>query len=203
MFSGIIEELLPIEEIFIENEEARRFKLSLSSSVIQSQDLKIGESIAINGVCQTILKIESKSIEFYASKETLTITNLEGLVVGDKVNVERAMVYGSRVNGHLVSGHVDGICSVLKITVEKTCTLFRIEIEKDKRKYFISKGSITVNGISLTVYRLEKDFFEVMIIPHTYQQTNLSLLKVGDKVNLEYDFMGKYVENFFNNKSSD
>lgn len=201
MFSGIIEDLLPIKKINIENEEAKRFELSLSSSIINTEDLKIGESIAINGVCQTILKINHDSIEFYASKETLEITNLGYLKVGDKVNVERAMIYGSRVNGHLVSGHVDEMSSVLEIKLQETSTIFRIAIEEDKRKYFINKGSITVNGISLTVYQVEKNFFEVMIIPHTYENTSLSLLKVGDQVNLEYDFMGKYVENFHSLKS--
>lgn len=195
MFSGIIEALLPIEEIIIENREAKRFILSLSSS-IPSKDLKIGESIAINGVCQTILKINKNSVEFYASKETLEITNLSHLKTGDKVNVERAMIYGSRVNGHLVSGHVDEISSVLNISSEKTSTTFRIAVKPNKRKYFINKGSITVNGISLTVYKLDENFFEVMIIPHTYENTNLAALKIGDDVNLEYDFMAKYVENF-------
>ena len=199
MFSGIIEELLPIEKFFLENEEAKRFKLALSpsSSIICAKDLKIGESIAINGVCQTILKIEKESVEFYASKETLSITNLDNLKQGDRVNVERAIIYGSRVNGHLVSGHVDCVSPVLEILPQKTSTIFRIAIQKNNRKYFIPKGSITVNGISLTVYQVEEDFFEVMIIPHTYENTNLSFLKVGDKVNLEYDFMAKYVENFY------
>ena len=199
MFSGIIEELLPIKKIFLENEEAKRFKLALSpsSSFIYAEDLKIGESIAINGVCQTILKIEKENVEFYASKETLSITNLDNLKQGDKVNVERAIIYGSRVNGHLVSGHVDCVSSVLEIRPQKTSTIFRIAIQKNNRKYFIHKGSITVNGISLTVYQVEENFFEVMIIPHTYENTNLSFLKVGDEVNLEYDFMAKYVENFY------
>lgn len=159
-----------------------------------SSNLREGESIAINGVCLTLLPGFGDTWRFDLSPETLDRTSLGGLAPGSLVNVERAMKADGRFGGHVVQGHVDATGEVLSVRDEANSKVIRFKIPAAGSRYLIDKGSITLEGVSLTVVRPEDDSFEVWLIPHTIAETNLGLLKPGDKVNLEYDVIAKYVE---------
>jgi riboflavin synthase len=153
-----------------------------------------GESIACNGVCLTAKKIIGRRFEVDVSPESLSRTNLGGIAVGQKLNLERALRLSDRLGGHLVSGHVDATTQVLAIKPEGDFVRFQFAVPQGLGRYIIEKGSITINGISLTVNSCDDRIFSVSIIPHTLQVTTLGLLKQGDLVNIEVDLIGKYVE---------
>jgi riboflavin synthase len=157
-------------------------------------ELKIDQSISHNGVCLTVVKIVDDSYEVTAIKETLEKTNLNNLVIGDFVNLERAMKLGERLDGHLVQGHVDqiGVCS--KIQEANGSWYFTFKYDSALGNVTIEKGSITINGVSLTVVNSHKNEFSVAIIPYTYEHTNFNSFKVGSEVNLEFDVIGKYLK---------
>lgn len=190
MFTGIVEEIGTIKE----------FKKGTSDALIVVEcknvleDTKIGDSIAIQGVCQTVTAITPNSFSAQISSETLAVTNLKGLKNGDSVNLERALTLSQRLGGHLVSGHVDGLCKVKRIAKQSDFYTIEFEIEKDLTKYVVKKGSVTINGISLTVADIDLQIFKIAIIPHTYENTTLKNLKSGDFVNIETDILAKYVE---------
>lgn len=158
------------------------------------ENTKIGDSIAINGVCQTVTKLGSNFFEAQVSTETLSVTTFSNLKRSDTVNLERALTLNSRLGGHIVSGHVDGLAKVKTITKQSDFYVLKFELEKDSAKYVVKKGSVTINGISLTVANIDNNVFEVAIIPHTFENTCLKNLKSGDFVNLETDVLAKYVE---------
>lgn len=196
MFTGIIEETGKIHSITSE-------KIIIECGIIL-EDSKIGDSVAVNGVCLTISNLSDKSFTADISPETVHITSLGKLRVGDYVNLERAMLANGRFGGHIVSGHIDGLGKLLAI---KPCGDFyelKIELNPLQEKYVVKKGSIAINGISLTIANIEKNIITLAIIPHTLKNTNLKFLEVGDIVNIEVDMIAKYIEKFLstsNNKS--
>ncbi len=192
MFTGIIEGLGKIER-FEKNTKTRseaKMKINLGNL---AKGLKIGDSVAINGVCLTAINIVKGIAEFEMVDETIKKTNLGSLKSNDKVNIERSLKVGDRLEGHFVLGHVDGSGTILKISKQSNQVQLLIEIPKKLVKYVAEKGSITVDGISLTVVDKIKNTFSVSIIPHTMQVTNLGLKKIGDKVNIETDVLAKYI----------
>lgn len=162
-----------------------------------------GESIACNGVCLTAKKITGRRFEVDVSPESLSRTNLGSIAVGQRMNLERALRLSDRLGGHLVSGHVDDTTKVLEIQPEGDFVRFHFAVPKGLGRYIIEKGSITINGISLTVNYCDDRTFAVAIIPHTLQVTTLGLLKQGDLVNIEVDLIGKYVEKLLQVKESE
>jgi riboflavin synthase len=190
MFTGIIEE----------TGEIRSFTKQLNGAIVEVacqkvlEDTKVGDSIAINGVCETVVSLSDKSFTAKISDETLAVTTFKSLKAGDRVNLERALTLNSRLGGHIVSGHVD--CTGRLFGVERLADFCNLEFEvpQEQEKYLVYKGSVTVNGISLTVAQVNGNVFKVAVIPHTYENTNLKSLSVGDSVNIETDILGKYVE---------
>lgn len=192
MFTGIIEGLGKIEK-FERNTRTRsdaRMKVRLGKL---SGGLRRGDSVAINGVCLTAIKISNGSADFEMVGETMRRTNLGSLKAGDRVNIERSLKVGDRLEGHFVLGHVDGSGKILKIDRQPNQVQIWIELPKDLAAYVARKGSITVDGISLTVVDKTRNRFSVSIIPHTMKVTNLGLRNAGDKVNIETDVLAKYV----------
>jgi riboflavin synthase len=153
-----------------------------------------GESIAVNGACLTAINSRTSSCAFFASPETLAKTNLGDLEVGDSVNLERALQIGDRLGGHFVQGHIDDTARVESIRQEGETSVFRFAVPHSLGKYVIEKGSVAVDGISLTAVNVDEAGFEVWVIPHTLAHTNMALRKAGDRVNFEPDMLAKYVE---------
>lgn len=193
MFTGIIETLGVVENIVKEQENVH---LTIKSEI--TNELKIDQSVAHNGVCLTVVAIDKNQYTVTAIKETLDKTNIGKLKKADTVNLERAMKLGDRLDGHIVQGHVDetGICKNVKD--DNGSTKYTFAYNSDKNNITIEKGSITVNGVSLTVVNSKKDEFSVAIIPYTKEHTTFKNLKVDDKVNLEFDVIGKYVARLTN-----
>ncbi len=199
MFTGIIEDVGVITSL---NKELNNLHISIKSSI--SSELKIDQSVAHNGVCLTVVEINDDEYTVTAIKETLDKTNLETLRVNDMVNLERAMKLGDRLDGHIVQGHVDQTAICTKIEEDNGSWVFTFNYDSKLNNLTIEKGSITINGTSLTVVNSKKDSFSVAIIPYTYEHTNFKTFIVGTEVNLEFDVLGKYVtklleSNFFNN----
>jgi len=189
MFTGIVEELGTVVALEQKGEAAR---LTVSAkSVID--DLHPGESIAVDGVCLTVVTCLGQAFSADLSPETLHRSTLGGLKAGDRVNLERPLRFGDRLGGHLVLGHVDGIGTIVRVTPSGDGYLFRFTYPPELEGLLVFKGSIAVDGISLTVANLEPGFFSVAVIPHTFQVTTLGIKGVGAKVNLEADILGKYV----------
>lgn len=190
MFTGIIEEL----------GQVKRIKTSFAISNIQilaprvAQDLKIGDSVAVNGVCLTAVEVAADSFLADVMPETLKKSNLCELGSGDKVNLERALMLSDRLSGHFVLGHVDEVGIILDKRREGNSLLFKISISSEIADYVVAKGSITVDGISLTIVDVESNSLTVSIIPHTAEATTLGFRLRGAKVNLEADIIGKYVQ---------
>lgn len=190
MFAGIVEEMGAVKSL--EKTLAGTRLAILASSVLD--DLPIGASISVNGACLTVVKRDDK--EFYAdvSTETMGVTNLGKLSAGSPVNLERAMKLNERIGGHLVAGHVDGVGTLRERRQEGNGIVLTFEAPTDVLRYCIPKGSITVDGVSLTINEVRGRSFSVMIIPHTAKVTTLGIKQPGDTVNLESDLIGKYVE---------
>lgn len=186
MFTGIIEQLGEVRHIEKDQENVH-FTLSADFT----NELKIDQSVAHNGVCLTVVSIENDTYVVTAIKETLDKTNLGNLNPGNKVNLERCMKLGDRLDGHIVQGHVDKVAECTAIEDQDGSWKFTFRYEGNEKT--VEKGSVTVNGISLTVVDSTDNGFSVCIIPYTYEHTNFHELKVGDKVNLEFDIIGKYV----------
>ena len=192
MFTGIIEEIGIVKEFSTSGENAL---VAVECQKIL-EDVQIGDSIAIDGVCQTVTAISKNSFSAQISSQTLKVTNFLNLKTGANVNLERALTLSTRVGGHLVSGHIDGLAKVKNIQKQSDFYNLKFELEKDLLKYLAKKGSIAVNGVSLTLADVVSNEFYVAAIPHTFENTNLKWLKIGDFVNIETDILAKYVENF-------
>lgn len=203
MFTGIIEEIGTIKQI----EKAAQGGASIYVECKKIlEDLSIGDSVAINGACQTAVKIDDKGFKIEASPETLNVTTFNYFKSGQYVNLERAMRVNSRFGGHIVTGHVDATGEFKKSTKQGISTLMFFKAPQEVLKYIIYKGSICIDGISLTVASLHDDLFSVAIIPKTIEDTILKHLKLGQAVNLESDIFAKYIESFVlknNNKNED
>lgn len=190
MFTGIIEEIGTIKSI---NSTGISSQLCISANKIL-EDTKIGDSIAVNGVCLTVTSIKSNLFTADVMAETLRRSNLGSLVPQSKVNLERAMPANGRFGGHIVSGHIDGTGTIVETKPEGNAVWIKINCSDNLLKYIIHKGSITIDGISLTVAKVTDSDFSVSIIPHTAENTTLLQKKSGDVVNLENDVVGKYIE---------
>jgi len=160
----------------------------------------IGVSVACDGVCLTAITINKKIMEFYLSKETIQRSKFKFLKVKDKINLELPLKYGHKISGHICQGHVDTVGNILNIKKIDKSYLFDFEIIKKERKNLIEKASICINGISLTISKINKKGFQIWVIPHTFKLTNLSLLRKNSLVNIEIDILSKYVRNYFDEK---
>lgn len=190
MFSGIIEELGHIQVI---TPLPEGFRFTIRASKVLGKT-KLGDSIAVEGICLTVTKKSWFSFTVDVMKETIDRSALTDWQVGTKVNLERALRMGDRNGGHQVSGHVDGVGVILSHTDEGIATRIRVQVPETLTRYMIEKGSISIDGISLTLTKVLKDRFEVWIIPHTKKHTTLMHKTVGKKVNIEVDMIGKYIE---------
>ena len=159
-----------------------------------------GVSVACDGVCLTLIIIKKKIMEFYLSNETISRSKFKFLKVKDKINLELPLKYGQKISGHICQGHVDTVSKILIIKKTDKAFLFDFEIDKKERKNLIEKASICINGISLTISKLTKKGFQIWVIPHTFELTNLSTLMKSSLVNIEIDILSKYVRNYFNEK---
>lgn len=189
MFTGLIETTGTLKHLAVSGKAG---ELEIAASFADG-GLAVGDSVAVNGVCLTVTRFTANTISFHALAETLNRTNLGVLKMGRKVNLERALKLGDRLGGHIVSGHVDGTGEVQSIGKRGDDLELHVSLSDELAPFLVMKGSIAINGVSLTVAALERGSFGVCIIPHTWTHTNLHELKPGDKVNLETDILGKYV----------
>ena len=190
MFTGLIEAKGKVKTIDLTQNGA---KISISAPF---SDVQIGESISINGACQSVTHFDGSSFTVDSMNETLRLTNLKNLKVGDFVNLERALTLSSRLGGHYVTGHIDTTSKLIQKRRDGISNIYKFEC--NNTKYIVLKGSICVNGISLTVSNVADNYFEVSVIPITESETNISNLKMGDIVNIEFDILAKYVEKLLN-----
>jgi riboflavin synthase len=194
MFNGIIYKTARITKISKSNN---------SSEVVLKTDYKfkkseIGTSLCCNGTCLTITRIQNTNITFYLSKETLKKTTFSSAKIGDFINIERSLNYGNKISGHYVQGHVDTTAIVSNIIISDKTWIISFKISKMHQKYLIEKGSISINGVSLTISGIVKNIFKISIIPHTLKLTNLIKLKKNNLVNVEFDIFSKYLFNLKN-----
>jgi len=190
MFTGIIEEIGKIEQTSFEDANLR---LKIKALKVLS-DLKPGHSINIDGACQTVIEVKNGCFTVEAVEETLRRTNLGQLKTGDFVNLERALCPSDRLGGHLVSGHVDFLGRIKSISQKNQSYIFEFEFPREYQSHFVEKGSVAVDGISLTVVQVQKTYFTVSVIPFTMRNTTFGTKKIGDAVNIETELIGKYVE---------
>ena len=188
MFTGIIEDLGVVEALEQEN---TNLHLTINSKL--ASELKIDQSVSHNGVCLTVIDLSPSSYTVTAIKETLDKTNLNSLKLGDRVNLERGLKLGDRLDGHMVQGHVDQVGTCINVEAQNGSWIYTFEYNSKLGNITIEKGSVTVNGVSLTVVNSKDNGFSVAIIPYTYEHTNFHTFKEGTVVNLEFDVIGKYV----------
>jgi len=192
MFTGIITGIGTVLKIDTETKNRSAIEMLVDLGT-NSKGLKIGQSVALNGVCLTVTKISGKKTTFEMIDETIKKTNLGNLLPGSKINIERSLKAGERMEGHFVLGHVDGVGKIKKIEEKQKEVKVWFELPQKLSKFVVKKGSIAVDGISLTVVDIKKNIASVCLIPHTMDMTNFYFKKVGDKVNIETDMLGKYI----------
>ena len=197
MFTGIVETVGEIKKI-VRNDSF--IKVSILPD-LNFDDVKVGDSISVNGACLTVAELNGKILVFDIVRETLKITNLNTLEISKMVNLERAMLLSSRIDGHIVQGHIDGVGEIIDISTAKDNTEIFIRLDKKNSKNCIYKGSIAINGISLTIADIKKNIIKIAIIPHTLNNTTLSYVEIGDLVNIETDMLSKYVEKIMSYKN--
>jgi riboflavin synthase len=191
MFTGIIAAIGKIDAV---QPKGGDLSLKVATQKLNLSDIALGDSIAINGVCLTVVNINSSDLTFDVSRESINRTSLGNVKAGSLVNLEKALAVGERLGGHFVSGHVDGLGSVLSMNESARSVQFRFAIPVELGRYVAEKGSICIDGVSLTVNSVGKDWFEVNIIPHTMQETIMRTYTVGTEVNLEVDLIARYLE---------
>ena len=194
MFNGIIAKQAKIKQVI---KKSKNSILLLKSNMKFSKS-EIGSSISCNGACLTLYKIKKNIIYFFLSNETLRRSTFKYSKPGEKINLEKSITFGKRISGHYLQGHIDSTSRILKIKKIGKTWFIKFSVDKKNIKYLVEKGSIGVNGISLTISQLFKNAFEISAIPHTLKLTNLSNLKKGNKVNLEFELVGKYLNNIYN-----
>ena len=197
MFNGIIKNTGRVKKISKKNNNTI---LEIFSNIKLKKD-EVGSSISCSGACLTVETYHKNSIRFFISKETLSKTIFKSSKKGDKINLEKPLKYGERISGHFVQGHVDTTSSIKKINIIGKSWLINFQLTKKYRRLIVSKGSITINGVSLTIAKVLRSGFQVAIIPKTLKLTNLINLKEGDIVNVEFDVLGKYIKSFMKLKS--
>lgn len=190
MFTGIVEEIGSVEKI----QRGRNSAALLIHGEKVLEGTKIGDSIAVNGICLTVTRLFSHKFSADVMHETLNRSTLSGLVPGSRVNLERAMAADGRFGGHMVAGHVDGVGKILAIQKDDTAVWYTIEVKAELMRYIVEKGSVAIDGISLTVAAVADTHFSISAIPHTVSQTVLRERRIGDLVNVETDMIGKYLE---------
>lgn len=195
MFTGIVEEIGRVRSI---REKSGGLSILIESNSIPD-DLKVGDSVAVNGACLTCAKLESYGFWADVSKETLDKTNLKFASVGEYLNLERALRLSDRLSGHIVLGHVDCTARLLSVKNTGEFYILRVELPKEIKNYVILKGSVCIDGISLTIASLTESYFEIAVIPHTFENTTLKFRKSAYKLNIEADYFGKYIENYLKN----
>ncbi|MAU49412.1 MAG: riboflavin synthase [Flavobacteriaceae bacterium] len=191
MFTGIIESLGKITDLKVDREN---IDFTIESDI--SKELKVDQSVSHNGVCLTVTEANNSTHTVTAVKETLDKSSLTNFSVNDLINLERAMKLGERLDGHLVQGHVDGVAKCLGISINDGSWIYKFEFDISNEMLLIEKGSICINGVSLTVFDIEENTFKVTIIPYTYENTSFKTLNEGDIVNIEFDMIGKYLARF-------
>ena len=191
MFTGIIESLGKITDLKVDR---GNIDFTIESDI--SKELKVDQSVSHNGVCLTVTDTNNNTHTVTAVKETLDKSSLTNFSVNDLVNLERAMKLGERLDGHLVQGHVDGVAKCLGVLVNDGSWIYKFEFDISNEMLLIEKGSICINGVSLTVFDIAENTFKVTIIPYTYENTSFKTLKEGDIVNIEFDMIGKYLARF-------
>ena len=192
MFSGIIKYTGKINKIH-KNKNNSIMEISSKIKFLKSE---IGSSISCSGACLTLEKYKKNLSKFYISKETLNRTNFKSSNIGDLVNLEKSLKYGDRISGHFVQGHVDTTSKISKINFVGKSWFINFKLAKKYKEHVIQKGSITINGVSLTISKILKDGFQIVVIPQTLKLTNLIYLKEKDVVNVEFDVLGKYIKSF-------
>ncbi len=190
MFTGIITDTGIARKV---ERSGNTIKLTVTTKY-DTSDIALGASVACNGCCLTVVKKTPDSLEFDLSPETMEKTNYKNLKEGDAINLERSLKAGDELGGHMVTGHVDCLAKVIGVKESEGNRQIKLKIPEQYKKYIATKGSATLNGVSLTVNNIENDVFEVNIIPHTLEQTNLNLLKPGSEVNFEIDVIARYLE---------
>ena len=196
MFTGIITELgiLADQNTFKKKDSKYRFQVSWNTKKIV-----LGSSISCNGVCLTVVKTGKNWFEVDISNESINKTNLSQMKIGDFINLEKSLKIGDEIGGHLITGHIDGQTKILQINKNKSSYIVWLQLNKIFSHFIASKGSIALNGISLTVNDVEKDMFSVNIIPHTWEQTTMKYRKVNDLINIEIDIISRYVNRYLEN----
>lgn len=193
MFTGIIESLGKVRDI---QYEGTNIRLTIDAPI--SGELKIDQSLSHNGICLTVVQCDKQSHQVIAVDETMRKTSIGNWKKGDTINLERCMLANGRFDGHIVQGHVDAIAKVVNISDEKGSWKFTFEFDKQFAPYIVEKGSVCINGTSLTCYHIGANSFDVAIIPYTFEHTNFHQLKQGDIVNIEFDIIGKYISRMQN-----
>jgi len=199
MFTGIIQAQGNIQEIRKSNKGA---VFVFNSTSLDLSDVSIGDSIAVNGVCLTVTQLDNNSFSTDVSQETLNCSTFFHLEEGQSINLEKPLRLNQGIDGHLVSGHVDGVGEVISLHKEGECTRLKFKVKNDLSKYIAKKGSICINGVSLTVNSVDADIFDVNIIPHTLSATTLGGLIEKSRVNIEIDIIARHVEQLINHKSN-
>ena len=199
MFAGIIQAQGNIKEIRSSNNGA---VFVFKSNSLNLSHVSIGDSIAVNGVCLTVTQLDDNSFSTDVSQETLNCTTFSQLKKGQNINLEKSLRLDQGIDGHLVSGHVDGVGKVASITIEGESTRMKIKVDDNLVKYIAKKSSICINGVSLTVNEIDGNVFGVNIIPHTFSVTTLDELKVNSQVNIEIDIIARHIEQLLNHKTS-
>jgi len=197
MFTGIIQAKGSVQEVISSKEGAH---LKINSNTLNLSDSKIGDSIAVDGVCLTVTELSEDWFSTDVSNETMSCTTFSELSQGQSVNLERSLRLNQGIDGHLVSGHVDGIGEIHSIDEDGDSVRIKVEVQGDIMKYIANKGSICINGVSLTVNSVESNIFDVNIVPHTFSVTTLGELELKSFVNLEIDLIARYVERLYNQK---
>ncbi|NOZ60522.1 MAG: riboflavin synthase [Calditrichaeota bacterium] len=197
MFTGLIEEIGTVRSI----QSAAGKKIFEISASRVLEDLQVDHSIAVNGVCLTVTRLKPDAFFVDAVEETLNRSTLRGLKENDAVNLERAMRLSDRLGGHIVQGHVDGVGKIIRINQNGGQSSLIVEIPENLEKYAIGKGSVAINGVSLTIAAKDGNRLQIAVIPHTWQSTTFQFNHTGDAVNIEVDFFAKYIEQFFSQAS--
>ena len=198
MFNGIVYNQGLIKAIKKKSKYLNGSRVIEITSNITFKKSDIGESVSCDGVCLTLIRIKKKSFLFYLSKETLKRSNFKNAKVGKRINIEKSLHHGKKISGHYVQGHVDTTSIVKSIKIIDKSWNVVFGLEKKYKKFIVEKGSISINGVSLTISKIRANSFQITVIPHTLKLTNLINLKRGDKVNVEFDMVGKYLNNIYN-----
>jgi riboflavin synthase len=199
MFSGIIEEIGVVHSVKAQG-DGKNITIAVSKPF--AKDLALGDSIAVNGACQTVINFDTNTFQFFSSRQTLEITNLGLIQKNTNVNLEKALTLNKKLDGHLVSGHVDSLCEILKIQKQAAGYLVYFSVPKGLENYLVTKGSVALDGVSLTIYALEKGQGVVSMIPFTFEHTIFKHSGAGAKMNLETDMLGKYVVKYLEVQAS-